>query len=299
MIHKNHLLRAFLLGISLPLLLSGALQAADYVFPDTVGVSATRSLQDSLVGPADTIVVTVSLSNMEPDSLRNLYYADHLPVSFFDIFTEEVQINGVVLADTEYVYEVGLADEIYAAARPHRWVIEAPPDSLGDRPCSNILEPGTGSLQIVYTARCTTSGNHCLPTYTWAGQRTVVDGESGETFGYTDSVFVTVADVPLAVNDLKAVLSGNDMFLLWSPPPGPMTIDHYVIYRDTVPGFDSGGGDSIGVTADTFYVDPGIGAIGDPRLNCYYLVQAVDVLGKKSDDSNRAGEFDKDLPNSK
>jgi len=280
------------------LLLTGVPHAADYVFPDTIGISAIRAFQDSLVGPADTIVVTVSLSNTEPDSLRNLYFSDHIPQPFFDISTVEVRVNGAVLSDTAYIHEVGLADEVYAGTVPHRWVIEAPPDSLGDRPSSQILDPSTGTLHIVYTARCATGGNHCFPSYTWAGQ--LVGGGSVETFGYKDSVFVSVdVDSPSAVVDLATVLSGSDMFLFWGPAGDDVGIDHYVVYRDTFPGFDSGSGDSIGATADTFYVDQEIGGIGDPGLNCYYLVRAVDLTGKESDDSNRAGEFDRDLSNSK
>lgn len=292
---KTQMPTAFSLGILSLLLFAGSTHAADYVFPETIGVIATRSFQDSMLGSADTLVVTVSLSNAEPDSLRNLYFADHLPGSFFDLFTEEVRVNGAVLADTEYVHEVGLPDEVFAGTVPHRWVIEAPADSLGSRPCSYVVDPSGGVLQIVYTARCTTSGDHCFPSYTWAGQLTAVDTAGEEAFGYSDSVSITITDVPEAVDDLTPLLSGSDMLLVWSRPSRPMVIDHYVVYRDTFPGFDTGSGDSIGTTVDTFYVDPGVEGIGSPGLNCYYLVRGVDTLGKESDDSNCAGEFDKDL----
>jgi hypothetical protein len=295
MTRKDRMPMFITLGMLFLVLLPEVPHAADYVYPDTIGVIATRNLQDSLLGCADTIAVTVSLSNTEPDSLRNLYFADHVPEPFFDIFTEEVQVNGTVLADTEYVYEVGLADEVYAGTVPHRWVIEVPPDSLGNRSCSQILDPSSGTLQIVYTARCTTGGTHYLPSYTWAGQLT--SGDLMETFGYTDSVSITITDLPPEVDDLMSVLSGSGVLLFWSPPGEE--VDHYVVYRDSFPGFDSGGGDSLGIAADTFYVDDVAGGVGDPGLNWYYVVRAVDVLGKKSDDSNCAGEFDKDLGNLK
>jgi len=250
------------------------------------------------MGPADTIVVTVNLSNTEPDSLRNLYFSDHIPESLFDIFTTEVRVNGAVLSDTSYIHEVGAADEVYEGTVPHRWVIEAPPDSLGQRPCSQILDPGSGTLQIIYTARCTTGGNHCFPSYTWAGQ--LVGGGFVETFGYKDFIFVSVdVDSPSAVVDLATVLSTSDMFVFWSPAGDDVGVDYYVVYRDTLPVFDSAAGDSIGVTTDTFYVDEAPGGIGDPGLNCYYLVRAVDLTGKESDDSNHAGEFDRYLSNLK
>jgi len=274
-----------------------ASHAADYIFPNTLTVFLTRTFQDTLVGSADTIVVTVSMSNAESDSLRNLYFSDHVPEDFFDILTTQVQVNGVVLDVSEYIHEVGSVDEVFAGTIPHRWVIEAPPDSLGSRACSNIVDPLSGTMQIVYTARCTTGGIHGYPSYTWAGQLT--DGDQTELFGYQDSVFITVVDVPPAVTDLATILSGADLFLFWTPVEHGAGIDHYVVYRDSVPGFDSASGDSIGVTADTFYVDPSAGGIGDPELSLYYLVRAVDPTGKKSDDSNCAGEFDRTLGNAK
>lgn len=279
------------------LLLMGVPRAADYVFPDTVGICTERIFELSLVGGGDTLVVMVNLSNTEPDSLRNLYFSDHIPEVFFDISTVEVQANGVVLSDTAYVHEVGSAGEVYANTVPHRWVIEAPPDSLGDRPCSQILDPNTGTLQVVYTARCTTLGDHYFPSYTWAGQ--LSGGDPREAFGYCDSVFVSVTGIPSAVVDLATVISGSDIFLFWSPAEDDQEIDYYVVYRANDPGFDSGSGDSIGVTADTFYVDPVVGGIGDPGLNWYYLVRAVDMSGNKSDDSNCAGEFDRIIEKSK
>jgi hypothetical protein len=285
-----------LLGILIILLLRGIPHATDYVFPDTVGISAARVFDASLVGEWDTLVVTVSLSNSEPDSLRNLYFADHIPQEFFDISTAEVRVNGALLADTAYIHEVGAAEEVFIGTEPHRWVIEAPPDYLGDRPCSQIVNPSTGTLQIVYTARCTTGGRHCFPGYTWAGQLTGTNVV--EAFGYNDSVFVS-SDIPSAVDDLVVMLSGLDIFLFWSPPWDDVGIDHYVIFRDTFPGFDAGGGDSIGITMDTFYVEEAAGCIGDPELNMYYLVRAVDITGKESDDSNCAGEFDRHLDSAK
>lgn len=285
-----------LLGILTILLLRGISHATDYIFPDTVGISAERVFDSSLVSEWDTLVVTVSLSNTEPDSLRNLYFADHIPQEFFDISIAEVQVNGVLLSDTAYIHEVGAADEVFIGTQPHRWVIEAPPDSLGDRPCRQIINPSTGTLQIVYTARCTTGGRHCFPGYTWAGQ--LAGTNVMETFGYNDSVFVS-SDIPSTIDDLGVILSGVDIFLFWSPPWDDVGIDHYVIFRDTFPGFDSGGGDSIGVTMDTFYVDLGAGGIGDPVLNMYYLVRAVDITGKESGDSNCAGEFDRYLDSAK
>lgn len=266
--------------------------AGDHTIPATVSVTAGRTCQPDTADPADTLMVTVTVDNSESDSLRNLYFSDHLPNEFFDIDTRQVRVNGLLLPDSAYLYESGSADDVFPGARPHRWIIEAPPDSTGSRPCSHILGPGSGSLEIVYAARCTTLGRHGLPGYTWSGQ--LAGGDDQEIFGYSDSTFLLVNGPPEAVDDLLAVKAGSMLRLCWSEPHDDMGIASYVVYRDTASEFTSVDGDSIGATADTFFTDPQ-GAVGDLGVNRFYLVRAVDMTGKRSDDSNRAGEFDRAL----
>jgi len=74
----------------------------------------------------------------------------------------------------------------------------------------------------------------------------------------------------------------------------PLTVDHYVVYRGDDPGFAPGSPDSIGATAGTSYEDPDA-AVKDTVTNHTYVVRAVDGNGRKADDSNRAGEFDRGL----
>ena len=271
-------------------------QADDHVFPDTVSITAGRSCGPDHAGPADTLVVTVTIHNAELDSLRSIYFSDHLPAVFFDVSTQQVRVNDILLPDTAYIYETTPVDQIFPGARSHRWIIEAPPDSLGSRPCGHILDPAGGSLQIVYAVRCTTNGQHCLPGYSWAAQ--LVGGDVREVFGYADSLFIAISSPPEAVDDLLAGKAGSHIYLCWSEPWDDMGIGSYVIFRDTVSDFTSLNGDSIAVTGDTFFVDVD-GALGDPGVNRFYLVRAVDVTGKRSDDSNHAGEFDKNLGSTK
>lgn|GEM_PF-2200093 len=271
-------------------------QAGDYTVPGTVSITAGRSCQPDTIDPADTLVVTVTVDNSETDSLRNLYFCDHLPVEFFDLDTRQIRVNGFLLPDTAYVQESGAADEVFSGTRPHRWIIETPPDSAGSRLCSHILIPGNGLLEIVYAVRCTTNGQYRLPSYTWAGQ--LAGGDDRAVFGYCDSVFLLITGPPEPVDDLKVQKAGSRLRLSWSEPWDDLGVDWYVIYCDTMADFTSADGDSIGTTVDTFFIDPG-GTVGDPGMNRFYLIRAVDVTGKRSDDSNRAGEFDKNLSNTK
>jgi hypothetical protein len=104
---------------------------------------------------------------------------------------------------------------------------------------------------------------------------------------------------PAAIDDLVAVPAGHgggsdslDIRLSWSEPASEMGIDYYIVYRSTDPDAT---GDSLAAVADTTYLD--VGAGGDSGTNHYYMVKAVDSLGRKSRDSNMVGEFDVDLLN--
>ena len=104
---------------------------------------------------------------------------------------------------------------------------------------------------------------------------------------------------PAAIGDLGAALAGHesgspspDIRLTWTQPASEAGLDHYVLYRSTDPG---GVMDSLAATADTTYLDAGAG--GSPAGNYYYIVKAVDGLGRKSEESNRVGEFDREVLN--
>jgi len=115
-----------------------------------------------------------------------------------------------------------------------------------------------------------------------------------------ENVTVTASAVPPdAVVDLTAQLSGS-IHLSWSPVTidtagSPVVVDHYVIHRDTAFDFAASPANSLDATAETFYQDL-TAADGDTATDHYYLVRVVSVGGAKSEDSNRVGEFDRQLP---
>ena len=102
---------------------------------------------------------------------------------------------------------------------------------------------------------------------------------------------------PEAVGELSAALAGYesgspdpDIRLTWTRAFCESGLDHYIVYRGT----DFAGiMDSLAATADTTYLDPGAG--GNPSENYYYLIRAVDVLGRKGPESGRVGEFDAEI----
>jgi hypothetical protein len=118
----------------------------------------------------------------------------------------------------------------------------------------------------------------------------------------SDAVFtIDNPDPPAAISDLMVVLADSVIQLSWTAVTvdttgEPIVVDHYNVYRDDNPGFSPSSSDSIGNTADTFYIDF-TAAVNDTSINHYYVVKAVDSGGRKSADSNRVGEFDRGLIN--
>jgi hypothetical protein len=81
---------------------------------------------------------------------------------------------------------------------------------------------------------------------------------------------------PKAPTNLTAIRSGSDIQLRWNGVHDdildqPITVSEYKIYRDTSPFFTPGGGNYLGSTTDSTYLD--VGAAGSSMY--VYVVQAV------------------------
>ena len=105
---------------------------------------------------------------------------------------------------------------------------------------------------------------------------------------------VNICSVPMAIDDLAGTLTGDNIHLEWTEPYSECGVTRYVVYRSTAPGSL---GDSLAGTVDTVYTD--MGAAGDVGSNYFYAVKAVDAGGQKSGESNKVGEFDRDLDSAK
>ncbi len=107
---------------------------------------------------------------------------------------------------------------------------------------------------------------------------------------------------PGAVADLSPHLIEQDVRLQWSPVSldtagAKEGISHYVVYRNTDPGFGADPSDSLAGVAETHYDDAG--AAGLAGTDYFYIVRAVDYAGLKSENSATVGEFDVELGSSK
>ena len=116
----------------------------------------------------------------------------------------------------------------------------------------------------------------------------------------SDAVFtIQNTGPPATVADLTATLSGTAIHLAWSAVTEdtsgtPITVDHYVIYRNADPDFIASALDSVASTGGTSY-DDATPALKNTTENHFYVIKAVDAQGRKSSDSNKVGEFDREL----
>jgi hypothetical protein len=121
---------------------------------------------------------------------------------------------------------------------------------------------------------------------------------------YQGTIQVTSGDVtpPEGIDDLAVSLTPQgDLLLAWSAVTqdttgAPETLDHYEVYRDTDAYLDPGGGLTPLATVPagtTSYTDQTSGA-GQPGLDHFYCVIAVDQADNRSTVSNRVGEIDWD-----
>ena len=114
----------------------------------------------------------------------------------------------------------------------------------------------------------------------------------------SDAVFtVDNPGTPAAITDLRAVLVDSSLHLSWTAVTAdtagiPTSVDRYVVYRNIDPAFSTTPADSIGGTVELFYLDS-TAALQNISINHFYVVKAVDSVGRRSADSNRVGEIDR------
>jgi hypothetical protein len=203
------------------------------------------------------------------------------------VYTTTVPVPG------NYDVSFWVNDENYAADAHYYIDTHAGPDSaIGDQNWVGAPEDWQylGTFPFSDTARVTVTDD-----WSGAGVYVIADAIKWE---YVSPLEPDAP--PAAVTDLASHRSGADIALTWSAVTqdtagNPLTVDRYVIYRDTDPTIEPA--DSVGFTAGTEYNDPG--AAGSPATNYYYIIRAVSDAKGKSAPSNQVGEFDIDLGNDK
>ena len=167
--------------------------------------------------------------------------------------------------------------------------------SVGLDPPGGIYDQGT-DVELMATAD---SG------WTFAGWSGDLAGSANpDTITMTDDMTVTATfnAQPVVVENLEiytafGMVDSTDIRLIWSPVTtdtagSPITVEAYVIYRDSDPGFTPGPTKELATTTDTTYVDSN--AAGNTGVHYFYYVNARSG-GLESENSRCVGEFDKGL----
>ena len=81
-----------------------------------------------------------------------------------------------------------------------------------------------------------------------------------------------------------------DGILSWSASTDNVGVDHYAVYRRTTAFADIDGIAPIRTVTGTSTQFPG--SVGDPDMNYFFRITAVDAMGNESSPSGSVGEFD-------
>jgi hypothetical protein len=97
---------------------------------------------------------------------------------------------------------------------------------------------------------------------------------------------------PNSIGDLAIGLGSppTNLVLSWSPPWDNVGVEQYQVYRGTTAYFVPSPASLAGTVAFTTWTD--IGGAGDPNVNHFYAVTALDAAENESPASNRVGETD-------
>ncbi|MCU0612099.1 MAG: C25 family cysteine peptidase, partial [Candidatus Eisenbacteria bacterium] len=99
---------------------------------------------------------------------------------------------------------------------------------------------------------------------------------------------------PQAIGDLSlAPGAGSSAALTWQPVSDNVAVDHYAVHRGVVAHFLPTASTLVGTTTSTAWTDAA--ATGDPDVDHFYVVIALDAAGNQSAPSNRVGEHEKVL----
>jgi hypothetical protein len=166
---------------------------------------------------------------------------------------------------------------------------------------------------ITTTAVTTTDSGTIDPTQVWdeyapngspdQGYDMILDYDDDEKYTASKEGFIVEAmddadveyNAGLRSKKPKVVVTTaghTHLRLTWTEPWDSLGIQRYIIQRSTDP-YDIG--DTLDFTYDTTYTDQYV--TGNPYYNYFYTVSAENVVGEQVWQSDRVGEFDKELMN--
>ncbi len=141
------------------------------------GSSIIRSFSAELALTNSPVIVTVTFTNGQTNTLRGWFYSDQLPAGL-SVNTLSVKIDGHSVPN--YVVESGQVSEVYPGCKPWRWVLEQPP-AFNE---SNVIA-GSGTIELMYAVNALSPGSFALQQYSWCAWAVTT---TNACFGHSESV---------------------------------------------------------------------------------------------------------------
>jgi len=220
-----------------------------------------------------------------------------------------VSISGPLSFTASETYDITVNIEQTGQSR---WGFQFTPQDMGTctitEPDSMQMELEFGKIYVEHIPDGTYAGDPGPVSWSfeWTAPETPPDSvifyaagnaanNNGSTSGdyiytttWTTYLFVDLT-APNPIADLAIDQSGNDIALTWSDPGDNIGVTSYEVYRSTEAYFDPAGVPTATVTGP-IWID--VNAAGDPMINSYYNVLAVDDADNKGSPSNYVGELD-------
>ncbi len=231
---------------------------------------------DGWLGPAARIISIEDVPADQGQQVDIMWKRSHLDIDPLDELTW---------------YSVWRRNDVRSQSKNGGWTlidsIEAQQDSLYTYRAPSLEDSSSGGIPcMVYRIRSLVADS----AFSW---------DSAADSGYSvDDITPAAASLNISPGT-KGPLKGS-LQLSWdpvtqgvdaSPETGPI---HYRIYGDTAAWFTPGPGTLLDTTSGPSYQHSD-GRIGDPAVNLFYQITAVDGSDNESEGSNRVGEIDWDL----
>ena len=173
--------------------------------------SFARSFSQGLILTNAPVVVTVTFTNLETNTLRGFFFSDEVPTGT-TVSTLSVALNGRNIRN--YTLESGLDGDVYAGYTPWRWILERPAGFAE----SNPIPPQAG-VRIVYAVASSVPGSFSFPQFFWTGQS---PPNTNAAFGYSEAADQQTVVVPGAsareyiTNGTFETWTSTNTFLGWT-----------------------------------------------------------------------------------
>jgi len=137
-------------------------------------LALARTFDKTVAVTNSPILVTATLTNISPDTLRGFYYFDQVPTG---LTVAAVNVTLVGRGLTNVSLESGLNGDVYAGCTPRRWWLENPTDFAEANPI-----PPQGIVRILFSISCASTGTFTLQEFGCAACK---PDKTNTLFGYS------------------------------------------------------------------------------------------------------------------